>query len=121
MDDGCSKNRNVISHNTSEATGNLLVLQCGCFCCRLCAQSSQAEQHLSLGPTNDLAGMAQTVGINREAGSELETEHADVEFVGVRKLNIKRVYLGGIKEGVNEGKIRQFMENKGVIPTFLEF
>ena len=83
------------------------------------AQSSQAEQHLSLGPTNDSAGMAQTVGINREAVSELETEHADVEFVGVRKLNIKRVYLGGVKEGVNKGKIRQFMENKGVIPTFI--
>ena len=51
------------------------------------------------------------------AVSELETEHADVEFVGVRKLNIERVYLGGVKEGVNEGKIRQFMEN--IIPTII--
>ena len=49
------------------------------------AQSSQAEQHLFLGPANDSAGMAQTMGINSEAVSELETEHADVEFVGVRK------------------------------------
>ena len=127
MDDGCSKNRNVISRNTSEATenntetgmqrsfSNVVASVAG-----FAAQSSQAEQHLSLGPTNDSAGMAQTVGINREAGSELETEHADVEFVGVCKLNIKPVYLGGVKEtGVNEGTIRHFMENKGVIPTFI--
>ena len=126
MDDACSKNRNLISRNTSEATGNNtetgmqrsfsdVVASVAGFA----AQSSKAKQHLYLGPKNDSAGMAQTVGINREAVSELETEHADVEFVGVRKLNIKRVYLGGVKEGVNEGKIRQFMENKGVIPTFI--
>ena len=79
----------------------------------------QAEQHLSFGPSNYSAGIAQTMSINREAVSELETEHADVEFVGIRKLSIKCDYLGGVKEGVNEEKIRQFMENKGVIPTFI--
>ena len=37
------------------------------FVAGFAAQSLQAEQHLSLGPTNDSAGMAQTVGINRKA------------------------------------------------------
>ncbi len=90
----------------------------------LAAQSSQSDQLISepliLEPKNDSVELAQTVDLSSDSSrSKLEIQHPDVEFVGVRKLNIKRVYLGGVKEGVNEGKIREFMDNKGVVPTFI--
>ena len=109
----CSKNRNVISGNASEATGNNTETEMQrsfsnvvASVAGFAAQSSQAEQHLSLGPTNDSAGMAQTIGINRKTVSELETEHADVEFVGVRKLNIKRAFISkGSKRASMKGRV----------------
>lgn len=41
------------------------------------------------------------------------------EFVGVERSWIKRVYLGGVKEGTNPNTIKKFMEEKGIRPTFV--
>lgn len=59
--------------------------------------------------------------IVNDAPSDLR--HDQVEdsgsFVGVERRSIKRVYLGGVREGVNVGLITTFMERKGTSPTFV--
>ena len=40
-------------------------------------------------------------------------------FIGVERRNIKRIYLGGVKDGVEAHAIKEFMEQKGVYPTFV--
>ena len=40
-------------------------------------------------------------------------------FIGVERRYIKRIYLGGVKDGVEAHAIKEFMEQKGVHPTFV--
>ena len=41
------------------------------------------------------------------------------EFIGVERRHIKRVYLGGVKDGVDASTIKNFMQEKSVKPTFV--
>ncbi len=41
------------------------------------------------------------------------------EFIGVEWRHIKRVYLGGVKDGVDASTIKNFMQEKSVKPTFV--
>jgi hypothetical protein len=41
------------------------------------------------------------------------------EFIGVERRNTKRLYLGGVKDGVHASTIKEFMQGKGVQPTFV--
>ena len=43
----------------------------------------------------------------------------ETDFVGVQKHKIKRLYLGGVREGVNEQSITNYMGKKGISPTFI--
>ena len=43
----------------------------------------------------------------------------DVQFVGVERQRIKRVFLGGIREGVSSEKIREYMMKRNINPTFV--
>ena len=43
----------------------------------------------------------------------------DIQFVGVERQRIKRVFLGGIREGVSSEKIREFMTKRNINPTFV--
>ena len=40
-------------------------------------------------------------------------------FIGMERRYIKRIYLGGVKDGVEAHAIKEFMEKKGVHPTFV--
>ena len=40
-------------------------------------------------------------------------------FIGVEWRYIKRIYLGGVKDGFEAHAIKEFMEQKGVHPTFV--
>jgi hypothetical protein len=42
----------------------------------------------------------------------------DVQFVGIERQRIKRVFLGGIREGVSSEKIREYMMKRNINPTF---
>ena len=46
-------------------------------------------------------------------------ESINGEFVGVSRKSVKRIYLGGVKEGVNVEKVKQYMVDKKVNPTFV--
>ena len=37
----------------------------------------------------------------------------------MERRNIKRIYLGGVKDGVEAHAIKEFMEQKSVYPTFV--
>ena len=41
------------------------------------------------------------------------------EFICVERRHIKRVYLGGVKDGVDASTIKNFMQEKSVKPTFV--
>ena len=43
----------------------------------------------------------------------------DVQFVGVERQRIKRVFLGGVREGVSSEKIREYMTKRNINPTFV--
>ena len=43
----------------------------------------------------------------------------DVQFVGVERQRIKRVFLGGIRAGVSSEKIREYMMKRNINPTFV--
>ncbi|CAB4036517.1 Hypothetical predicted protein [Paramuricea clavata] len=48
-----------------------------------------------------------------------ETNNAnDVQFVGVERQRTKRVFLGGIREGVSSENIREYMMKRNINPTF---
>jgi hypothetical protein len=52
------------------------------------------------------------------------TDHANssdnnIEFVGVQRKAVKRIFIGGIKEGVTTEKIIQYMKDRGIEPTFV--
>ena len=42
------------------------------------------------------------------------------DFVGVSRKSVKRIYLGGVKGGVNVKKVRQHMVDKKVYPRFVQ-
>lgn len=52
--------------------------------------------------------------VNHETEHELELESG---FIGVKRNNTKRIYLGGVKEGVDAERIKQFINNKGINPS----
>ena len=83
----------------------------------LAAQVTENHGSKSNSKGNVLSQVDECAPINSDLSSSARTPQLDVEFVGVRRINVKRVYLGGVKEGVSESKIKQFMEKKGIIPT----
>ena len=50
--------------------------------------------------------------------SDVNCESEDL-FVGVERKRIKRLYLGGVREGVTEKLISDYMNKKGITPTFV--
>ena len=54
------------------------------------------------------------------AGSKEDNESSEeMDFVGVQKHKVRRLYLGGVREGVNEQTITNYMQKKGISPTFM--
>jgi hypothetical protein len=45
----------------------------------------------------------------------------DVQFLGVERQRIKRIFLEGIREGVSSEKIREYMMKRNINPTFVRF
>ena len=56
---------------------------------------------------------------------EIQSDSSDVNgvreesFVGVERKRIKRLYLGGVREGATEKLISDYMNRKGITPTFV--
>ena len=56
---------------------------------------------------------------------EIQSDSSDVNcvseesFVGVERKRIKRLYLGGVREGATENLISDYMNKKGITPTFV--
>jgi hypothetical protein len=46
-----------------------------------------------------------------------DTEKERTDFVGVQRQKIKRIYLGGVREGTNANVIKK--QEKGIFPTFV--
>ena len=74
-------------------------------------QKSQAEPHCTDEHENS--------NISETAKNQASTNGSESNFIGVEKHRIKRLYLGGVHEGVNEQLIVNHMEKKGISPTFV--
>ena len=74
-------------------------------------QSEQIAQHSVVEPReSNLSG----------ADSKEDNESSEeMDFVGVQKHKVRRLYLGGVREGVNEQTITNYMHKKGISPTFM--
>ena len=54
------------------------------------------------------------------ADSKEDNESSEeMDFVGVQKHKVRRLYLGGVREGVNEQTITNYMQKRGISPTFM--
>ncbi|CAB3987683.1 Hypothetical predicted protein [Paramuricea clavata] len=73
-------------------------------------------------PSNNTDCPKQSQVIRSSKTSENQNEASLVdskEFIGVERRNTKRLYLGGVKDGVHASTIKEFMQGKGVQPTFV--
>jgi hypothetical protein len=74
-------------------------------------QKSQGEPHCTDEHENS--------NISETAKNQASTNGSESNFIGVEKHRIKRLYLGGVHEGVNEQLIVNHMEKKGISPSFV--
>jgi hypothetical protein len=74
-------------------------------------QKSQAEPHC--------ADKNENSNISETAKNQASTNGSESDFIGVEKHRTKQLYLGGVHEGVNEQLIVNYMEKKGISPTFV--
>ena len=72
---------------------------------------------LSLHNENSAKKNNRTEELKQIIGNTVDNTNGD--FVGVSRKSVKRIYLGGVKEGVNVEKVRQYMVDKKVNPTFV--
>jgi hypothetical protein len=49
----------------------------------------------------------------------VDTEKETTDFVGVQRQKIKRISLGGVREGTNANVNKRYMQEKGISPTFV--
>ena len=68
--------------------------------------------------TNDKAN-AETPAIDKTATGDNLNEQESSDFVGVQRKIIKRLYLGGVRLGTSIEKIKEYMKQKGISPTFI--
>ena len=86
---------------------------------------SKAGSSISLNPQNDQIAQHSCVVEPQESNlsgtdSKEDNESSEeTDFVGVQKHKVKRLYLGGVREGVNEQTITNYMQKKGISPTFM--
>ena len=60
--------------------------------------------------------------IQKTQNSEIQDDQPNSnreEFVGVERNKIKPLYLGGVREGVTVQLISEYMEKRGIVPTFV--
>lgn len=73
-------------------------------------------------PKNGQAVIAQSDGSNesKNKATERDTDKCkEVEFVGVERQAIKRIFLGGVNEGVSAEKIAECMKGRNINPTYI--
>jgi hypothetical protein len=62
---------------------------------------------------------AETPARDKTATEENVNEHESLDFVGVERKKIKRLYLEGVRLGTSIEKIKEYMEQRGISPTFI--
>ena len=76
-------------------------------------------------PENQPSGVGTIVGQSGISSGEskeaddIHGNHADIEFVGVQRKVVKRIFIGSVKEGVTIEKITQYMKDRRIQPTFV--
>ena len=89
------------------------------------SQSDSENKRLRNGSQN-LKPSGESCGENEQNNPiEIQSDSSDVNgvgeesFVGVERKRIKRLYLGGVREGATEKLISDYMNRKGITPTFV--
>ena len=77
----------------------------------LIGPNGNGKDNVSSQPCTPERNNAQAISDHSNANSNA--------FIGVERRYIKRIYLGGVKDGVEAHAIKEFMEQKGVHPTFV--
>ncbi len=83
----------------------------------LSQKSSNQLQKSHAGP--HCADENENSNISETAKNQASTNGSESDFIGVEKHRTKRLYLGGVHEGVNEQLIVNYMEKKGISPTIV--
>ncbi|CAB4044477.1 Hypothetical predicted protein [Paramuricea clavata] len=85
--------------------------------------SNKGESANDPGPPSnntDCPKQSQVIRSSKTSENQNEASLVDSkEFIGVERRNTKRLYLGGVKDGVHASTIKEFMQGKGVQPTFV--
>ncbi|CAB4009797.1 Hypothetical predicted protein [Paramuricea clavata] len=81
----------------------------------LSKQVQQSECSVTQIESNKANSNIDNTNFEDRESPDIEKETSD--FVGVQRQKIKRIYLGGVREGTNA--IKQYMQEKGIFPTFV--
>ena len=91
------------------------------------ADDNNNQNNNAKSKTTITTGAANGVNVNSQVAdsvdvgqnSEINGVDTDVEFVGIQRKTVKRIFLGGIKKGVTTQKIVQYMKDRSIEPTFV--
>ena len=91
------------------------------------APKSDSVNNGSKNVSQKLKPSGESCSVNDHLSSpvEIHSDYSDTNcvsedlFVGVERRRIKRLYLGGVREGATEKLISEYMTKKGINPTFV--
>ena len=69
-------------------------------------------------PTKTTSIKHNTKNTKREIQENQPNSNSE-EFIGVEGNKIKRLYLGGVREGVTVQLISEYTKKRGIVPTFV--
>ena len=84
-----------------------------------------AGTSISINPQNEHIAQHSCVTEPRESNSnetdskEDNESSEETDFVSVQKHKVRHLYLGSVREGVNKQTITNYMQKKGISPTFM--
>ncbi|CAB4039925.1 Hypothetical predicted protein [Paramuricea clavata] len=84
------------------------------------------EATINLDSATDVSENSQVIESDEDVVQNSEVNRVDssinrvdIEFVGMQRKAVKRIFLGGIKVGVTTQKIVRYMKDRGIEPTFV--